>query len=131
MNRTIVRSIGAILAGFISVAVLSVALDSVFEMLGIFPGTMHPELYAPWMLMVALVYRSLATIFGGYITAKIAPTDPMRHIYILAALGFVGGVAGAINGWSYGNHWYPVALAITGPFFVWFGGILQVRIWKK
>ncbi len=118
MNRTIVRSIGAILAGFISVAVLSVALDSVFEMLGIFPGTMHPELYAPWMLMVALVYRSLATIFGGYITAKIAPTDPMRHIYILAALGFVGGVAGAINGWSYGNHWYPVALAITGPFFV-------------
>jgi hypothetical protein len=79
------------------------------------------------MLVLALVYRSLTTILGGYITARLAPTSPMRHVYALAVLGFVGGVAGAINGWGYGNHWYPVLLAVTGPLFVWFGGKWQTR----
>lgn len=124
MNKNTFKSIGAVVGGFISVAALSIATDFVFETLGIFPGSTHPELYAPWMLGVALAYRSLATVFGGYLTAKLAPTNPMRHVYVLAFLGFLGGVAGAVGAWSYGNHWYPVLLAITGPIFVWVGGKL-------
>lgn len=122
MNKNIFKSIGAIIGGFVSVAVLSIATDYIFETLGIFPSSTHPELYAPWMLAVALGYRSLATIAGGYITARFAPTNPMHHVYVLAFLGFLGGVAGTASAWSYGNHWYPVLLAITGPVFVWVGG---------
>lgn len=124
MNKTIFKSIGAVVAGFVSVAVFSVATDFIFETLGVFPGSIHPELYVPWMLGVALAYRSIYTIVGGYITARLAPKNPMNHVYALMVLGFVGGVAGAIGGWSYGNHWYPVLLAITGPIFVWVGGKL-------
>lgn len=126
-KKNILKSIGVIIVGFILVAALSIALDYVFETLGIFPGITHPELYTPWMLIIALTYRSLATILGGYITASIAPANPMRHIYVFAVLGFIGGVAGAINGWNYGNHWYPILLAITGPFFVWLGGKWQTK----
>lgn len=56
----------------------------------------------------------------------------MKHIFksigaVLTVLGGIGGVLGAIGGWSLGNHWYPVALAVTGPLFVWLGGKLKTR----
>ena len=124
MNKNFFKSIGAVLAGFVAVAILSVATDFIFETFGIFPGTAHPELYTSWMLGVALLYRSVFTIIGGYITAKLAPQNPMRHVYILVVLGLIGGIAGAVSGWHLGNHWYPVLLAITGPVFVWIGGKL-------
>jgi hypothetical protein len=122
MNKSIFKSIGAVVAGFVSVALLSVATDSVVETLGIFPGAAHPELYAPWMLGVAFSYRSVFTLVGGYLTARLAPNNSMRHVYVLMMLGLLGGVAGVISGWSLGNHWYPISLAVTGPLFVWIGG---------
>jgi MFS family permease len=124
MNKNIFKSVGAVLAGFVAVAILSVATDFVFETLGIFPDAANPELYASWMLGIALVYRSIFTVVGGYLTAKFAPQNPMHHIYVLMVLGLIGGVAGAVSGWHLGNHWYPVLLAVTGPLFVWLGGKL-------
>ncbi len=123
MNKNTFKSIGAVILGFSSVAVLSIATDFLMGTLGIFPKSDF-GVYTQWMLVVALAYRSIFTIFGGYVTARLAPQNPMRHVYVLMVLGLVGGTAGAIGGWSYGNHWYPVLLAITGPFFVWTGGKL-------
>lgn len=125
MNKTTFKSVGAVIAGFIVVAVLSVVTDFVLEILAVFPDSTHPELYTQWMLGVAFFYRSIFTIVGGYLTARLAPHNPLHHVYALMALGLCGGVAGAIGGWSYGNHWYPVALAITGPLLVWIGGELH------
>jgi hypothetical protein len=76
------------------------------------------------MLGIALAYRSIFTVVGGYLTARLAPQNPMRHVYVLMALGLVGGIAGVVGGWHLGNHWYPILLAITGPFFVYLGGKL-------
>lgn len=123
----ILKSIGSVLAGFITVAVLSIATDAVFEGLGIFPPQMNPHAYVPWMLAVALFYRSIATIIGGYVTARLAPSSPIKHIYGLMVLGGLGGLAGVFAGWQYGNQWYPILLAITGPMFVWVGGKMQMR----
>ncbi len=122
MNKTILKSIGAVLAGFVSVAVLSVATDAMLEAAGVFATQTQPEATMPWMLAVALVYRSVYTIIGGYITARLAPTSPMKHVVVLMILGGLGGIGGVVNGWGYGNHWYPIALAVTGPVFVWVGG---------
>jgi hypothetical protein len=35
----------------------------------------------------------------------------MAHALALGALGVVANIAGAWVNWSYGNHWYPIALA--------------------
>src|SRR5690606_25950597 len=121
MNKNIFKSIWAVVAGFVSIVILSVATDFVFKTLGVFP---QQELFAAWMLGIALVYRSVFTVVGGYVTARLAPQNPMRHVYVLMALGFVGSVVGVIAGWNLGNQWYPIALAITGPLFVWVGGRL-------
>lgn len=127
MNKTILKSIGAIVAGFAIVAILSIATDTVLEKLGIFPPVSEHGLFITWMLVLALVYRSVYTVVGGYVTAKLAPNNPMRHIIILMVLGGVGGIAGAVAGWNLSAHWYPVLLAITGPVFVWLGGKLYFK----
>jgi hypothetical protein len=45
MNRKIFKSIGAVLAGFVTVFVLSVATDFVLEKIGFFPPANEPEAY--------------------------------------------------------------------------------------
>jgi hypothetical protein len=124
MKKLKLKSIGAVVAGFICVALLSILTDSIFEKMGIFPGTSQPQLYTAWMLWISLAYRSVFTIVGGYVTARLAPQKPMSHVYALMVLGFIGGVAGVVGGWDLGNHWYPILLAITGPVFVYWGGKL-------
>lgn len=121
MNKNIFKSIGAVVSGFVSIVILSVAADLLFEKLGVFP---HQQLFDAWMLGIALAYRSVFTVVGGYVTARLAPQNSMRHVYVLMALVFVGSIAGVIAGWSLGNQWYPLALAITGPLFVLLGGKL-------
>ncbi|MFA6603379.1 MAG: hypothetical protein WCT10_00890 [Patescibacteria group bacterium] len=128
MIRSIFRSIGVVLAGFITVAALSVITDRTLEATGVFPPAVHPEAYTAWMLALALGYRSIYTIAGGYLTARLAKSRPMRHVAGLMVLGGIGGVAGAVSGWNLGNHWYPVLLAATGPLFVWLGGKLFVTV---
>ena len=127
MNTTTLKSIGAVIAGFITVAVLSVATDAALEAVGILPPQSNPGAYVAWMLAFALFYRSVYTIVGGYVTARVAPRNPMKHVVALMVLGGFGGIAGAISGWHLGNHWYPIALAATGPLFVWLGGVVIVR----
>lgn len=112
----------SVIAGFFVVALLSVATDAMLEALHIFPSQADSRAYMMWMLALALIYRSLYTVAGGYVTARLAPRNGMRHVIALMVLGGIGGVLGAINGWNLGNHWYPVALAVTGPLFVWIGG---------
>jgi MFS family permease len=118
------KSIGAVLGGFVVVAILSVVTDAILERVGIFPPQTTPEAYAQWMLAVALAYRSVFTILGGYLTARWAPSNPGKHVFVLMILGLIGGVLGAAANWNLGNHWYPVALAVTGPLFVLLGGKL-------
>ncbi len=116
MNKNILKSIWSILAGFLAVIILSIVSDMV---IGHFMGT--PP------LVIAFIYRSLYTILGGYITASLAPTRPMKHIIIAMIIGGILGVLGAIGNWKLGTHWYPVAIAMTGPIFVFLGGELKIK----
>jgi hypothetical protein len=127
MNKFTYKSISAVIGGFASVAILSVATDAVLEGAGILPTVANSATYVTWMLALALFYRSVFTVLGGYVTARLAPTNPRKHVYALMIIGGIGGVAGAVSGWSLGNHWYPVALAVTGPLFVWLGGKFFLR----
>lgn len=127
MNKNTLKSIGAVLAGFITVVILSVGTDFVLENLGIFPPLSDPGSYVTWMLMFAFAYRSVYTAAGGYVTATLAPNRPMRHVIILGIIGTAAGIVGIIVGWNLSSHWYPIALAVTGLPFTWFGGKLRIK----
>lgn len=123
----VLKSVGAVVAGFLTVVVLSIATDAILEAVGFFPPATKPEEYASWMLLIALIYRTVFTVLGGFVTAKLAPFNPKKHVIVLAVLGTIGGIAGVINGWSYGNHWYPIALAVLAFPSVWYGGKLATN----
>ena len=124
MNKNIFKSIGAVVAGLVVIIALSAGADYLLATLGIFPYVTDHEAFAAWMLVIAVIYRSIFTVIGGYITAKLALQDPIRHVYILMATVLILTIFGAIAGWGLGNEWYPILLAITGPLFVLLGGKL-------
>lgn len=127
MNKNNFKSIGALLAGFLAVFVLSVGTDAVLEKLGIFPMRNDPS-YAPWMLMLALLYRSIYTLAGGYIAATLAPDRPMRHAIILGIIGLVFATLGAIANWNktgLSTNWYPILLIIVTLPCVWSGAKIR------
>lgn len=130
-NKTL-KSIGAVLSGFITVFILSVVTDMILESLGIFPP---PEqgLFITWMLILALIYRTIYTVLGGYVTAKLAPVNPMRHVKILATIGTIAAILGLVATWGkgLGPEWYPILLAVFAFPSVWYGGKLYGLKKKK
>ena len=125
MNTTM-KSIGAVLAGMLVTAIISIATDSVLEGLGIFPPPSQ-GLFVTWMLALALFYRSVYAVAGGYVTAKLAPSNPMKHVLILGLIGTAVSIVGTFVGWDLSDHWYPIALVFTSLPCVWLGGKLQTK----
>jgi hypothetical protein len=62
----------AVFVGFISVAVLSLGTDQVLHVLEIYPQWGKP-MHDPSLNVLALSYRIVYTILGGYITVSLAP----------------------------------------------------------
>ncbi len=79
------------------------------------------------MLLAATAYRSLCAAIGSAIAARLAPRAPMAHALSLGALGVALNIAGAWVNWSYGSHWYPIALAVTALPCAWMGGACARR----
>jgi hypothetical protein len=126
MNKNIFKSIGAILAGMVAGAVLSVVTDLVLEKTGVFPPP-KPGLFAGWMLSLALVYRSIYTILSGYVAAALSPNKSMHHAVILGAIGVVITILGSVANWDKSAAWYPVALIVVTLPCTWLGGFLFER----
>jgi len=121
MNKSIFKSIGAILAGMIAGAILSIATDFILERTGIFPAP-KPGLFLWWMLLIALIYRSIFTIVSGFITALLAPKNPVKHSVILGIIGVVVTLLGSIANWDKSAAWYPILLIIVTLPSTWLGG---------
>ncbi|HEY5958031.1 MAG TPA: hypothetical protein VIV60_15820 [Polyangiaceae bacterium] len=122
------RSILAVLLGFLAVAVLSTVTDAIMHASSVFPrhGVMSDALF-----VLALTYRIAFTVFGGFLTAKLAPNHPRKHAIILGAIGTFFAMVGAAATWNrgaeFGPHWYPIALVITALPSILAGEILARR----
>jgi hypothetical protein len=124
--KDIFKSIGAVLAGIIVGAALSIGTDFTLAALHVFPPIASTS-FLPWMLVLALFYRSLYTVASGYITAMLAPLRPMRHVAILGIIGIILSAVGAVVGWHLSQHWYPLALIVIALPCAWLGGKLRMH----
>lgn len=104
------RTAGALVAGLLTVAVLSTAADAALQAAGYYSGGGTPG--SDPQLAVALAYRTLFTIAGGALTAALAPARPLRLAAILGLVGTVMATLGAVAMWDLGHQWYPVGLAV-------------------
>jgi hypothetical protein len=125
-RRPIIRSIGAILAGVVFIAVLSTVTDAALHAAGIYPAAGQPLIAALWLL--ALAYRLGYAIASGYLTAKLAPRNPLKHTVVLGCVGTALSLAGAIATWNagpgYGPKWFSLGLVVTALPCTWTGGRL-------
>lgn len=127
MDRKLAKSIWAVIAGFLTVFILSSGMDFMLETIGVFPPISSTMTYSTGMLLVALLYRCSFTVMGGYVTAYLAPKDKMKHVIVLAVLGTIGGIVGVFAGWNLSAHWYPIALAVSAFPLVYLGGKLRIK----
>jgi hypothetical protein len=126
-RRSVLRRIGAILAGLVAVVILSTATDAVLHSTGVFP---------PWgqrmtdsLFLLATAYRTVYGVVGGYISARLAPDRPMQHALALGVVGLLISIVGALATWNagpeLGPRWYPLALIAIAIPSAWAGGQLN------
>jgi peptidoglycan/LPS O-acetylase OafA/YrhL len=124
------RSVLAVFAGFVTTALLSIGADAVMHGTGVFPPFGQPM--SDGLYVWATVYRCAFTVLGGYVTAALAPRNPMSHVVVLGAIGIVAATAGAAATWNagpeFGPKWYPIMLVVTALPCVWSGGFLRERV---
>lgn len=120
------RSVRAIFAGLLAVVTLSLGTDQIMHSLNIYPAWGEPMNETSDNLL-ALAYRCVYGVLGGYLAARFAPRNPMRHALILGVIGFVLSLLGAIATipLKLGPAWYPIALVVTALPCAWLGGWLR------
>lgn len=127
MWRSILSSVGALLAGTLVAVVPAVATDSVLSVIGLFPK-LGEERLADHLLALATAYRLVFSVMGSYVAAWLAPDHPMRHALVLGIVGTVVSVTGAAATWDAGPafepKWYPLALVAIALPSAWGGGRL-------
>src|SRR5437870_826591 len=126
-NRTVWKSTRALLAGFLAVVILSIVTDQALQALKVLPAS--GPMTDPRLNALALCYRIVFRILGGYITARLAPEKPMQHTLFGGAIGLLLSTAGAIITipMKLGPAWYPISLAVTAVPCAWIGGMLHQR----
>jgi hypothetical protein len=125
-SRGIGRSILAVLAGIVVGIVFSTGTDFALHAIGFAPSV--KERWPNHLLVLATLYRSIYSIFGSYLIARLAPNRPMEHSLVAGTLGLLMSSLGAAAAWSttLGQHWYPVVLALTALPTAWIGAKLWV-----
>jgi hypothetical protein len=90
-----VRRILSVIAGFAAILVLSVVTDIVLEQTGVFPPP-DRGLFDTGLLLIAIAYRSVYSVAGCVIAAKLAPDHPFRHALALGVVGIIISSLGAV-----------------------------------
>jgi hypothetical protein len=120
------RSLLAVFAGLLVIALLSTATDELLRALGVFSALGQPIL--EWLFLIAAAHRVVYSILGCYLAARLAPHQPMKHALLLGAIGVVMSTLGAVATWSegpeFGPKWYPISLIFVAIPCAWCGGKL-------
>ena len=123
------RSVGAVLAGFLAIVILSMATDMALHASGVFPPAGQPMADALWLLATA--YRIVYGVAGCFIAARLAPDRPTQHAMALGIVGVAVGLAGAVATWgkgpAFGPAWYSLAIFAMPLPCAWLAGKLYGR----
>jgi hypothetical protein len=126
MKKESLKSIGAVIAGFALLVILSIIMDSILEKTGVMktePFNENPG----WLIVIIILYRTIFNTFGCYLTARLAPNKPMKHAIILGIIGVVLTIAGLIAMWDIPPRWYPVSLIVLTLPAAWLGGKMAIK----
>jgi len=120
------RSIGAVVAGFVTILVTHTGTDAVLHATGVYPAA--GQVMSDALFGLAFGYRFFFSVLGAYVTARLAPARPLKHALVLGSIGVVLSLAGLIatygRGPEFGPLWYPLSLVLVSLPCCWLGAKL-------
>jgi hypothetical protein len=121
------RSILAVAAGIVIGAALSLGTDELLHVLKVYPP--WNERMSDGQFGLATAYRLVFSVLGSYVTARLAPRNPMGHSMFGGVLGVIVCIVGAVATWNkdIGPHWYSVGLAVMALPCAWLGAWLWMN----
>ena len=120
------KSVGAVIAGFVALATLSIITDIILGKAGVMKTDPFAENPA-WLIAVIILYRTIFNTIGCYLGARLAPGKPMKHAMILGTIGVVLTLVGLIVAWDVPPRWYPISLIVLTLPAAWLGGKLATK----
>ena len=128
-SRRMGRSILAVFVGIVAGVAVTIGTDVLLRAMHILPEL--DQRVPDRLLLLATTYRTVYSVAASYLTARLAPSRPMRHALAGGVIGLVVNLAGTVATWNggpqYQSHWYPVALTVLALPCAWAGGALRVR----
>ena len=120
------RSVGAVLAGLVVNAGLSLGLDTALRGAGVLPPLGQPMSDALHLLPFG--YRLLFSVACFSVTARLAPSRPFLHALALAGIALALTLATTIAAWSDASviepKWFQVATLLSILPLAWLGARL-------
>jgi hypothetical protein len=117
------KSIGAVVAGVVTISILSGVVSAILTKAGVFPDGKLPLHGSLLVIISMLAYQAVIYLAGCLVTAKLAPSNPVKHVLILgglgAALNLLSGVGLAMKE-DAAFFWFYLGLATLSLLAAWF-----------
>jgi len=125
-NLLMLRTILAVLAGWLTTGVLVVCFDLVLRKM--LPNDYREGQIPPdWVTAMVLATSCLFSVPAGFVTAKLGKSDPSRHVVYLILWGLLMGIVSAVMSWGQIQWWYQIGLIVLWVPMVLLGGRLAMK----
>lgn len=119
------RSVWAVLAGFVFIGVLAFGADAIIRAMSPWAFDADGGTRNVPILLVMTVCSAVFGCVGCYLAAWLAPSKPMRHALILGVVGvIVTSTATAIQ-WDHTPAWFNIINLASVLPLAWLGGRLR------
>jgi hypothetical protein len=124
-EATAFKSISAVAYGFVFISAITFAADTIVKRTvpGAFATSGRTDNLP--VLLFSLLYIAMFGIVGSYLTARLAPRNPMKHALILGWLALFFSFVATITLWDSAPAWYHVAALMLIVPCAWLGARLR------
>lgn len=118
----ILRSTASVLLSYIVVYGIVLVSDPIIA--HFFPGEYEAGKVPPSSLLwLGTAIFATASLLGGWLCVRIAPSRPGTHLFVLFLIGEVIGLWFTWRMWGMWPHWYSVAWLLVWPVCLWIGSL--------
>ncbi len=121
-----IRLIISVIVGIIISKILSTITHEILFLTGFFPAPSKP-MFDTHLLLIALAYHSLYSVFAAFITAMIAKEKARKAAFYLGSKEAIMWLLGTLLLWKHTPAWYNITKAIIGIPLAMLGGKIYLK----